>query len=121
MNLISADIPTLSCCLKYARTRILNTYMCLKLFKQKHQFSAMKSTITQVLLFHKRSVYPFPVVWILNPYHVEFLLMFCVCMGGGCFDVVVFVLLFFRVRAKTEIIFLPKEQNLEEYFHGKHI
>ena len=50
-----------------------------------------------------------------------FLLMLCVCMGGGCFDVVVFVMLFFRVRAKTEIIFLPKEQNLEEYFHRQHI
>ena len=48
----------------------------------------MKSTITQVLLFHKRSVYPCPVVQILNPYHVEFLLMLCVYREGGCFDVV---------------------------------
>ena len=85
MNLISADKPTLSCCLKYARTRILNMYMCLKLFKQKHQFSTMKSTITQVLLFHKRSVNPFPVVWILNPYHVEFFIDVVCVYGRGLF------------------------------------
>ena len=34
----------------------------LKLFNQKQHSSTMKSTITQVLLFHKRYVYPFPVI-----------------------------------------------------------
>ena len=113
MNLISADIPTLSYCLKYACACILNTYMCLKLNKKKKQFLTMKSTITQVLLFHKRSVYPFPVVKILNPYHVEF------CVGKGA--VVFLNAIFFEARAKAQIIFLPNTHNFEEYFHRQHI
>ena len=89
--------------------------MCLKLNRQKNQFSTMKPTIIQVLLFHTRSVYPFSVVQILNPYHVEFVLMLCVCREGGCFDVIVFCN---AVYSKFE---LKPKQNLEEYFHRQHI
>ena len=44
----------------------------------------------------------------------------CVCGGGGgaggaIFHVVV-LMLFFEFRAKHQIIFLPSNKNLEEYF-----
>ena len=70
--------------------------MYLKQYKQ-NKSSTMKSTITQVLLFHnfKICVYPFPMVQVLNPYHAEFVFLLCVCREGGCCYVVVFAMLFF--------------------------
>ena len=62
MNLLSPDTLFEIC-----------TYMYLKhlrvslTIQPKHQSSTMKSTITQVLLFYKRYVYPFPVIHLLNP------------------------------------------------------
>ena len=44
-------------------------------------------------------MYPFPVVKILNPYHVEFLLMLCACREGDCFDVVVLCNVIFRSQS----------------------
>ena len=70
---------------------IYHKHVHVPLTKQaKNHFFTMESTVTQILLFHKRSVYPFPGVQILNPYHVEFLLVLCVCREGA-----VLMLLFF--------------------------
>ena len=75
---------------------------------------AMKCTITQVLLFHERSVFPFPLVQILNPYHAElqYVLLVYVCVGGGrgLFYVVVFVfvMLFLRSQGYTPFHLFPK-------------
>ena len=65
----------------------------------------MKSTITKVLLFHKRSVfsYPFTVVQISNPYNVEFLLMLCVCY-------------LFRSQSYNPNIFLAKQTEFGRIF-----
>ena len=70
--------------------------MYLKLFKQKKESPTMISTIKQVVLFHKRSVYPFPVAQILNPYHAKFELVLVVCREGGLFWVV-FLFVFFII------------------------
>ena len=83
----------------------------------------MKSTITQVLLFYKRYVYPFPVIHLLNPYYAEFACVrVCVCVWGGggggqgaVFYVFVFNAIFSDSELNTRIL-----QNLKEYFHGQH-
>ena len=56
----------------YVRTCILNTHVYLKLRKQNFNLRTMKSTITQDLLYYKRSVYSFPVDQTLKPDHAEF-------------------------------------------------
>ena len=66
------------------------TYMQLKLYKQKHQFSTMKPTITQVLLFHKGMCTLSPGQDI-EPLSFRILIgVVCVYREGGCFDIVGF-------------------------------
>ena len=71
----------------------------------------MKSTITQVLLFHKRSVYPFPVVKILNPYHVKF------CVGKGAVLMVLFFLMLFFSKQELK----PKSFSCQTHIILKNI
>ena len=62
MNLISPDTLFEICTYIYL-INVCVTYT----IQPKHQSSTMKSTITQVVLFYKRFVYPFPVIHLLNP------------------------------------------------------
>ena len=100
------------------RTFILN-------YTTKTAFFGNELYITQVLLFYKRYVYPFPVILLLNPKHAEFKCVHvCVCVwgggGGGHFLLLLFLMFFFEFRAKRQIVFLANKQNLEEYFHRQH-
>ena len=102
-------------------TCILNTYMCLKLNKQKINFRQRNLRTHKFYCFIKDqcTLSRGPDI---EPVSCRILLMLCVCREGGCFDVVVFCnAIFFEVRAKTQIIFLPNKWNLEKYFHRQHI
>ena len=102
MNLISADIPTISCCLKFARTCVLNTYMGLKLNKLKSIFDNEIYNHTSFIVSYKISV-PFSRGPDIEPLSGRFFIDVCVCRERGCFDVV--FLLFFcnAIFSKSEL------------------
>ena len=115
MNLINPDT--------YAQVLFeICTYMYLKRVHVSLTIRAknQSSTKTKVLLFHKRFMYPFHMVQILDP--LCWILICVVCVGkGAVFMLLIFVMYFlFEVRAKNQIIFLPNKQNLADYFHQQH-
>ena len=70
-------------------------------------------------MFHKRSVYPFPVTQIFNLYHAKFYLMLVVCREG--FDGF-FKYCSFEVTAKKPKSFSCQTNRIcKKYFHRQHI
>ena len=103
MNLISADIPTISCCLKFARTCVLNTYMGLKLNKLTSIFDNEIYNHTSFIVSYKISL-PFSRGPDIEPLSCRIFIDVCVCRERGCLDVVFFFVFFCNaIFSKSEL------------------
>ena len=118
--------PTLSCWFKYARTYILNTYLYLKLFKQKINRRQWNIQSHKLYCFIKDlcTLSRWPRYWTLIMPNFNWCWLYVGkvgCFGWGFLRVSFYNTIFSKTDLKTQTIFLPSKQNFEKYFHRQHI